>query len=266
MRTDDAGDRPGGWQRPVVHLLRHGETVEYRTDAGLTPTGREQAHAAGLRLAELIPAGDDIRIRCSPRVRTHETALGLRAGLLDGYAARRARYPGLAAPRVSVPLDEPGLDNFRVLVDDAELEVTAAFGLLERARDHRASDRPDPGWVAEADRFWRIQEEGGDPIGHWLRQPSQHLESAPHVVRRVWATLARVVADEPAGDHVVLCTHSGPIRALVAQAFGEDPGEPGHLEELVVRFECGGERAELCFRTRRAEMEVPVGVTPSWFA
>lgn len=240
--------------RPVVHLLRHGETVGYRTDTGLTVLGRRQALAAGRRLAGRLVAGDRVRIVHSPRARTRETALLLGEGI------------GAVAD-VDEPVEEPGFDNFRVRMEDDELEVTVAFERFAGARPHDGGGGRVPGWVAEADRFWRIHESGGDPIAHWLTQPMQHIEPAAAVVRRMWSTIVRTAADaRTAGvDHLVICGHSGPIRAIAAQALGVDPGEPDHLEELELLLDPDGSRAQLRFRGQTIDVDVPVAVAPSWF-
>jgi broad specificity phosphatase PhoE len=257
---------PIGAARPVVHLVRHGETVEYRTDTGLTPLGRRQAVAAGRCLAARIGAGEYVTIVHSPRARTRETAILLRDGLVEAAATRIEHGEAGGVPIVGQPVEEPGFDNFRVCMGDDELEVTAAFGRFVGVRPH-GDDTRVPGWVAEADRFWRIHESGGDPIGHWLTQPMQHIEPAVAVVRRMWSTIVRTAADARVSgvDHLVICSHSGPIRAIATQALGADPGEPDHLEELELILDPDGRRATIRFRGTVVDIDVPVTAEPSWF-
>lgn len=249
----------------MVRLVRHGEPVEHWSDAGLTALGRAQAFLKGASLAAGLVGGGEVRIVSSPRQRARETACCLLAGIEHGVAAVGGG-DGSPALVVFPPTEDPGLDNFHVLIGAHELEVTAAFQLYERTRGGGPhAGRVAPGWVVEVDRFWRIHDTGGDPIGHWLRQPVQHLEPAPAVVRRVWQSIVGAVDAAPCCRQFVMATHSGPIRAVVAQAFGTDPGDPAHLAELTVRLAEDRTSALVSYGGEVHEVEVPAGVSPSWF-
>ncbi len=247
---------PAG-RRVAVHLVRHGETIGYSTDAGLTPKGREQAERRAIELLGEFEPGSDVAIVHSPRARASESAEVI-AGVL-----RRSAGPALSSVRG--PELELGFDNFHVWTTHGEEEVTAAFHEFEGARAALVG-APTPGWITEADRFWQLHESGGDPIGHWLSQPLQHFEPAAVVVRRFWCTTVELVGRLQGHDHVVVCTHSGPIRAIATHALGYDPGEPEHLETVRLDLEPGSAAAVLTFRGEVIELDVPTGVQPSWFA
>lgn len=68
---------------------------------------------------------------------------------------------------------------------------------------------------------------------------------------------------EPAAGRllVVAATHSAPMRAFVASAFGNDSGEPDHLEQIRILVE--DDRAVVRFRDHRVRMHVPARL-PSW--
>ena len=57
-----------------VRLVRHGETVGYATDAGLTSRGRRQVSRAAHHLAGSLYAARQVALVHSPRARAIETA------------------------------------------------------------------------------------------------------------------------------------------------------------------------------------------------
>jgi len=143
--------------------------------------------------------------------------------------------------------------------------VDGIAGPHDRMRPALAGIRGDddtqlPAWAREVARFADIHDDGGDPIAWWLGQPTLALEPAALVVRRFWRALAAVAAS--GAERVVVCTHSGPMRALAAHAIGLDPGEPLHLERVRVRLD--GERAEVAYRGQHVRLAIPDTQEPAW--
>src|SRR4051812_50010949 len=66
-----------------VVLLRHGETVGYDGDLGLTPLGERQARERGAALAKEIAPGTDVRMPHAPTARATATAEAVRAAMVD---------------------------------------------------------------------------------------------------------------------------------------------------------------------------------------
>jgi broad specificity phosphatase PhoE len=231
-------------------LVRHAEVVSYEGDHGLTDRGVAQAQAAAPALAARLGSAP-VALRHADSGRARETAQHLGDAL-------RAHGTDLAAPVV-----DPGFDNFSTLVAGAVRRHDAMRPALAQAREQQ---RPGPpaDWEHEAERFAAIHDGGGDPITWWLTQPTLTLEPAARVVRRFWRALA-ALAREDAGD-VVVCTHSGPMRALAAYALQHDPGEPEHVETLEVRLagHRAGDSAELRFRGHTVALTVPALEEPAW--
>ena len=217
----------------TVHLVRHGETVGYDADLGLTDVGRAQADATGRALAEQLSTAGLVHVLHAPTRRARETAEGLLRRL----------------PHGSGPREEPGFGNITVALPDGAVELTAA---------PRTTPGEDPGAgpARELAWFWAAHERG-DAMGFWLAQPLLHLETPVEVARRLWATAVRHAAVADPGQHVVVATHSGPMRALVATARGRDPGEPENGE--VVRLWLGADHrtAAVAFRDRTDEVLLP---------
>ena len=243
-----------------IRLIRHGQTQSYATESGVTPLGRWQAHRKGQNLARGVRPGMTIRIPHAPTARAMETALALREGLLQGMA----RYHVEAT--VEEPYPDPHFLNFKMWTNGAETDITQAFvryaTMLEDYERHQGGDRPS--WMVEMDRFWKIQAAGGDPITHWLTMPLQFMEPPALVVRRFWRGMATAVAKGPEDLRVFVCTHSGPIRAVATAAFGHDPGEPHHVEDVRIRMFADFEHAIVTYRGRGLEVEVPSRYRPSW--
>jgi broad specificity phosphatase PhoE len=113
-----------------------------------------------------------------------------------------------------------------------------------------------PGWLVEVDRFWGVQQGGGDPITHWLTMPMLYFEPPISCVRRFWGGILKVQRESP-GQTVLVATHSGPIRAFATWAMGYDPGEPFNAEFVRVRVIEGGVTALVLYRNRVQEVRVP---------
>ena len=104
------------------------------------------------------------------------------------------------------------------------------FGEYAAAGDTPPSELP--GWLADLARFRRVHVSGGDPIELWLKTPLLGFEPPSVAVRRHWRA---IVAQEAA--LTVVAAHSGPMRALVAHAFGRDLGEPDNLEAVAINLD-----------------------------
>jgi broad specificity phosphatase PhoE len=242
-----------------VYLIRHGETQGYSTDSGLTPQGVWQAHSYGHTLAKRIRSSETIVFRHAATNRARETAEQTHKGLLDGLAMFDKDL------KVHEPQPLSTFRNFQFAAPDGLKDVTAAFrqyqSLLEGIERTAAGDRPL--WLVEMDRFWRIQEGGGDPIQHWLTTPMMHFEPPSMCVRRFWAGIVALSSEFP-GARLAIATHSGPIRAFAVAAFGYDPGEPYNTEHVRVKVLEGGV-ALVAYRNRVQEVKVPsVDRLPIW--
>ncbi len=240
-----------------VVLLRHGETVGYDADHGLTPLGERQARERGTALAREVGPGSTVRMPHARTARAIATARALRGALV----AALGHEDGIG------PLHpEPWFDNLRFSLHgrgvDASEAVTARLAL----------DGEPPDWAREYDRFdsdYRAAAAAGNPIAYWLHHPTLWFEP-PHVAaHRVWCGIAAAAADAPDGLRVLVATHSAPMRAFVATALGHDPGEPANLEDVRVRVEPDG-AAVVRFREHVVGMRVPEHLPPwidrDWFA
>jgi broad specificity phosphatase PhoE len=253
---------PAAARRTVVndvYLIRHGETQGYSTDSGLTPQGVWQAHTYGHTLAKRIRSGETIVFRHAATNRARETAEQTHKGLLDGLAMFDKDV------KVHEPQPLSTFRNFQFVAPDGLKDVTAAFrqyqSLVEGIERTAAGDRPL--WLVEMDRFWRVQEGGGDPIQHWLTTPLMHFEPPSMCVRRFWAGLLALSSEFP-GARLAIATHSGPIRAFAVAAFGYDPGEPYNTEHVRVKLLEGGV-ALVAYRNRVQEVRVPnIDQLPTW--
>lgn len=232
-----------------IWLVRHGEVRSYDGDQGLTERGVAQARAAAAELAPRI-AGVPVELRHAPSGRATGTAEHLEAVL---------RESGVA---VGAPIVDAGFENFRT-------EIDGVVGPHDRLRPALAASRRrstgvPAAWAAEAGRFTAIHDDGGDPIAWWLTGPTLALEPAAVVVRRFWRALTRVAAG--AASRIVVCTHSGPMRALAAHALGHDLGEPDHLERVHVRLGGpeAGAPAEVTYRGGTVSLTIPRLEEPAW--
>jgi broad specificity phosphatase PhoE len=243
-----------------VVLVRHGQTIGYDGDLGLTPLGERQARDRGTALAAEIKPGTAVRMPHARTVRGIATAVTLRAALV-------AALGGEAVDGIEIgPLyADPWFDNLRYSLHgrgvDTSDAVTARRGLREEL----------PDWAREYDRFdsdYRAIAAAGGPIDYWMHNPTLYFEP-PHVAaHRVWRGVAEAGTDRPADLLVVASTHSAPMRAFVATALGWDPGEPHNLEDARVRVRPDG-TARVGFREHIVDMQVPPQLPPwidrAWF-
>ncbi len=246
-----------------VHLVRHGETQGYSANAGLTPMGRWQAQRRGHDLSKSVRDGQAVRIVCAPTARATQTAEQFRRGVEDGIAMW-----GRGAP-VEGPVAMPEFRNFGVWTPSGEHDVTSAFreyhAVSERYERVALGDRPL--WLVEIDRFYRIQNGGGDPIAFWMSVPLVNFEPPAAVVLRFLSGIAAAVDATPEGGRVFVATHSGPIRAFATWALGHDAGEPYNVEEVRVKVRRSLREAQVTYRNRTAEVQIPTaGHWPSWWA
>jgi broad specificity phosphatase PhoE len=235
-----------------VYLVRHGETQGYSSESGLTPLGSWQSHRRGQEIARRVFDGHRVILACAETNRARQTAEHLRRGLLDGMDlfGREAAVSEITA--------FPEFQNFQVSTPEGPRDVTAAFRLYQREMEgyERMGLGERPGWLVEVDRFWNVQQGGGDPIAHWLTMPMLHFEPPVSCIRRFWAGIQRISRETP-GQSVVVATHSGPIRAFATWAMGYDPGEPFNTEFVRVRLIEGGVTALVLYRNRVQEVRVP---------
>ncbi|MFC0542506.1 histidine phosphatase family protein [Kutzneria chonburiensis] len=208
----------------TVHLVRHGETSSYDSDAGLTPRGVAQAETWATAFAAELD-GAHVAFGYAPTARAYETALAIQR-----IVRPHGRCVELAAFR-----------NLQVLVDGMEFEPTQ---VRQRAMTE------DRGWAVEARRFWQAHERG-DAMRFWLTTPLLWHESPAAVVRR----FLTAVIDHDESDHLVVATHSGCLRAIVAWAKGSDPGEPDNAESVSLRRT--GDHVEIRCRGEEFRCELP---------
>ena len=207
----------------TVHLVRHGQTASYAEDAGLTELGRTQATDRGTALGAAVADGEHVTFGFAPTLRARETAELVRGALLEQAAERGIT---LAGTGIGV---EPGYRNLQVWADGRPAEPTQA---RRRAVELAARPGVPPGWVIEAVRFWTAHETG-DAMGFWLSTPLLWHEPPASVVHRMVRTSFDGLADG-ANRRLVVGSHSGCLRAMVMWASGEDPGEPGNGEDVVL--------------------------------
>lgn len=233
-----------------VHLVRHGQTSSYQGDAGLTELGVSQARDRGRALAEVVQDGERVAFLHAPTERARRTAECMREAMLEGPPSAR-----LDEPRA-----DPGFANVTVWVDGQAYEPTQVRDLHERLV--RAEGGDEPGWVAEATRFWEADRAPGGAMAFWLSTPLLWHEPPASVVQRLLASARRVAGAGDRPDRLIVATHAGSLRALVAWAAGADLGEPDNGEE--VRLAVEDDRVVLGFRGDRWAARFPVGPT-SWF-
>jgi broad specificity phosphatase PhoE len=132
--------------------------------------------------------------------------------------------------------------------------------------DRPALDGELPGWAVEYDRFDRgygPSKAADGPIQYWLRNPMLYFEPPQVAAYRVWRGIISAGASAPGRLVVIASTHSAPMRALAATAFGRDLGEPDHLEG--VRVLVHGDHAAATIRYRDLEIEAaPPAQLPPW--
>jgi broad specificity phosphatase PhoE len=243
-----------------VRLIRHGQTQGYVADGALTPLGQWQSHRKGQDLAKGLKEGMTVKFPHAPTARARETAIGVRDGILSALA----RF-GIGDVTLEDPEPHLGFNNFQVWVGGKEMDVTAAFIQFANLREERLGTGDRPGWIVEMDRFYRIENAGGDPITHWLTQPMLYFEPPILVVRRQWNAILELVRNADPNTRVFMCGHSGPIRAMAASAVGHDPGEPHNTEDVRIKVYADLKNATLTYRGRGLELEIPTTSQPSWF-
>ena len=236
-----------------VVFLRHGETLGYDGDLGLTPLGGQQARERGAALAKEIGPGTTVRMPHARTARAIATAVGLREALVEGGVEPEPLHP------------DPWFDNLRYSLHghgvDTSAAVTERLGLT--------GDLPD--WAREYDRFdsdYRSVAAAGGPIEYWLHNPTLYFEP-PHVAaHRFWRGIAEARDDSVDDLLVVVATHSAPMRAFLATTLGHDPGEPHNLEDIRVRVH-PDDTTEVVFRGTTTAMVVPPHLPPwidrAWF-
>lgn len=250
---DDTGiDPPTVDDMVEVRLIRHGQTLGYQADLGLTDLGRQQAAAKAVELAGTLRPGEPVRILHAPLVRAAETAAVIARGLV---------VAGIE-PESDDPTVDPRFDNFRLWCGDRALDPTEAYAPYAEVVGGDRSSRP--AWFDEMDQFWKIMAAGDDPITFWLTQPTQHWEPAALAVRRFWHGMVDRARDAPPGLRLLVVTHSGCIRAVAAAAFGYDPGEPENTEDVRVVLPVGGHHGWLTYRGRTVDVIAPTSATPPW--
>jgi len=235
-----------------VWLLRHGEIGSYEGDHGLTARGIAQAHAAGEAAAHELADGS-VELLHARSARAEETAAHV-GGALRG-----------AGIDLSGPDPDPGFDNFAVAIaGDVFPHDRLRVAIVEARRREDWPPAHPADWEREAHRFAYIHDGGGDPIGWWLTQPTLAYEPPGRVVRRFWRALAALAAR--GAERVIVCTHSGCMRALAAEAAGRDLGEPANLECIRVRLagNASGAPAELSYRGEVLAVGVPALEEPAW--
>jgi broad specificity phosphatase PhoE len=238
-------------------LLRHGETVGYDGDLGLTPVGERQARERGATLAKEIAPGTDVRMPHAQTARASATAVTLRASLVEGLGGE-----GVDGITIGPLYPEPHLANLRFALEgdvvDTSVAITTRLTLPE-------GELPD--WAREYDRFdtdYRAAAAAGGPIEYWVRNPTLFFEPPQLAAHRMWRAVAAF--GEFAGERpllVLAATHSAPMRAFVATALGRDRGEPHNLEDIRVRVAADG-CATVFFRDDVVAM-AGIPATPPWF-
>lgn len=236
-----------------IYLIRHGETQGYSSESGLTPLGAWQAHRRGQELARRVQPGMSVEVVCAPTNRARQTAEGIRRGLLDNI---RLFERGEVA--VSEIHDDRNFRNFEVATPEGPRDVTSAFRLYHREMEkyERIGLGERPSWLVEVDRFWGIQQGGGDPITHWLTMPMLYFEPPVSAVRRFWRGIL-ALRDNTEARQIMVATHSGPIRAFATAVMGYDPGEPFNTEFVRIRLIDGGRTALVLYRNRVQEISIP---------
>jgi broad specificity phosphatase PhoE len=207
-----------------VHLVRHGQTASYQGDAGLTDLGHRQASARARALGEILGDGERVGVAHAPTERARRTADVMRSELL---AAARESGRSVAVEPLR---EEPGFANVTVWVDGQAWEPTQVRAEYRRL----AAQSCPPGWVTEASRFWQADETPGGAMGFWLTTPLLWHESPAAVVHRTLTSASRYARADDAPDRLLVTTHAGCLRALVAWAAGTDMGEPDNAEEVTL--------------------------------
>ncbi|WP_326836971.1 histidine phosphatase family protein [Amycolatopsis rhabdoformis] len=223
----------------ILHLVRHGETTSYESDAGLTDLGVSQAQHRADELAAALPDGALVAMGYAPTERAKRTAEVMYARLWT-ESGTRLRFGGC--------VQAPDFRNLQIRVDGREFEPTQVRGKVAQAGDAE--------WALEAQRFWEAHE-AGDAMGFWLTTPLRFHESPADVVNRFLLAAATAGRREPVADHYVVAAHSGCLRALVAWAAETDPGEPDNAEDVVVALDAAARTVEISYRASKWQRALP---------
>jgi broad specificity phosphatase PhoE len=211
----------------TVWFFRHGEVASHRGDVPLTDRGLRDAETAGRRLAAELEPRARVELLHAPTQRTLETLDALRRGIAGALE-------GGAGVELGTARLEPALRNPDLYVAGTRVEmVSSVAALAEQLPDGALSAGEIAGHSFFA-RFWAQD----DRIRVWLDDEDPPGERSGEVARRL-LTFARSLSDLDGSRprHVVCVTHSGPLRALLRHyVLDEDPGEPGYVEAVRVRF------------------------------
>ena len=223
-----------------IHWLRHGKIASHRGNVPLTEEGLAQARRRGRALAGDLSSGEPVHFMYAPTLRTRQTAEEVRASMAEALG------PGSGVELLEVG-EQWAIRNPDVFVAGQRVEmVSSAEALAEQLRAppvdlETLSDHPF------FSAFWASP----DRIGYWVGHPDPPGEDTVAVARRQMAFAASLLeAHEDGPACYVLATHSPVLRAILRRYFGEDPGEPEHLESIDLTLS-GGEAPELRFRDRR---------------
>ena len=246
-----------------VVLLRHGETVGYDGDLGLTARGERQARDRGIALAAELKTGSTVRMPHARTARAVATAVTLRAALVEALGGER-----VDGTEIGPLYPEPWFDNLRYSLHgqgvDTSDAVTARLAW---------PDEPPPDWVREYDRFdsdYGATAAAGDPIEYWLHNPTLYFEP-PHVAaHRMWRG---VVAVGPGPTGPTSCSCSWPrTRPRCARSSpppsARTPASRDNLEDIRVRVRPDG-TATVVFREHPVATRIPPQLPPwidrAWF-
>ena len=213
-----------------VVLLRHGQTVGYDDDLGLTDLGERQARDRARAVAAELAPGTTVPVPHARSARATATAAVLHRELVAALDQGVELGP---------PYPEPWFDNLRISVDGESLDANVAM-----ARRLRLPDGELPDWARELDRFdtdHRAIAAAGGPIEFWVRTPTTFFEPPNLAVHRIWSGVTALAPTDPDERRVALvATHSAPMRAFLNAVLGRDPGEPENLEDIRVRVATDG--------------------------
>lgn len=213
----------------IIHLVRHGRILDYKTDQSLTELGRQEALTAGRELAAQVKPGETIRFFSSPSRRARETAALLRDGL--GETLPQHTPPAVLEPTIAV---DDYLQDLKFYLDGASYAPITP--LLEIAR-WRLQQNPSPEiqtFVEYQHEFWTDP----DPVGYWLTHPSPVVESPEAVMQRTLAFLAERLAENSANNKLrreVCVTHSPILRIFLQLTFGQTFGPPPFSGMLTIK-------------------------------
>lgn len=223
------------WEPPVIYLVRHGEVETHIADVGLTMQGRQRTGSAAGELAAQISTGDSVRVHYAPSARAKETATILHARLTEALVDVRS---GLGAAIFPAAAD-PSLCNGRFFVRPGQDPLDPVLAYAETTAFVSANQGAPRAHVEFFSGFWACP----DPMGYWLARDSHGCAETPaDVTRRVMERIRQIIDVDVESDrgrtHWIMVTHSGTIRALLRDVFGEDPGEPDYCE--IIRIDVPG--------------------------